>query len=199
MRATPLAILALPCSPALAEVVPHTGQFSLRWEQPGQPPQPWSGTFTGSAEVLTVTGPNPEAVSYEYPSGLVLQPGAPGSFFTFLPMGGLGQHVPVAPFHWENTLTFHVTYTFSSSIVWSATAQGSFRSFTSGRAYDAPAMWALLSEIRITPGGDPQSPAALVIEQGSTLITIPTPAAWAVVLTPALWRRRRWTRRDDPS
>jgi hypothetical protein len=182
-----LGCLALP---AAAEVIPHTGNFNLRWEYSGQPPMTTSGSFPGQAEVLTIAGPNPEAVEYQYPSGLSLLGSSPQSF-TFQPMAGVGQFVPVAPLHWENSLTFSVTFRLDLATILTGTAQGQWRSETPGTAFAQAATWTLLSDVRLTPGGSPTALPALTILAGSTLVTIPSPAAGCALTFAAFATRRR--------
>jgi hypothetical protein len=190
MRTAP-ALVLLCVSPAVAELIPHTANLNVLWEFSGQPPQTGTSVFTSTAEVLTVPTPSPETVEYQYPSGLIFLTIVPGSFLTFSPIGGVGQHVPVAPFHWQNTLTSTVTYTIDFSLVLSSSTQAEWRSETPQTAYLQSATWTLMNDVRLTLGGGPTTLPALTIFAGSTLVTIPGPGAVPLLLLGVLAARRR--------
>ena len=197
MRASVIAVVFVTgtCAELRAELIPHTGNFSFRREVAGNPPEPFPvGLLAGSALVNTLPTPNPESVTYEYPAGLTLAaPPSPVQFFIALnPIAGTGQHVPVAPFDWESTLTFLATATHGST-VYAATMNGSFRTHTPAPAFEQPAVWVLLADVRLFLGGNPNATESLVLEAGSTLGTIPAPGTLAVgagVLALGCIRRR---------
>jgi hypothetical protein len=188
---TALTIVVGCVSWAQGEIIPHAATLNVTWEFSGQPPQTGTASYNAAAEVLTIAGPNPESVEYQYPSGLVFQTGTLGVFLTLSPLGGSGQHVPVAPFHWENTLSGAITYTIDFSIVLSSQVQGRWRSYTPGTAYQQPAIWTLLEDVRLAPGGNPALLPALTIMAGSTLATVPGPAMSCILLLAPIAARRR--------